>query len=141
MAQARTPRKGRLSLLLRVLASALLMGLVIRQVDWGVFAATVKAADPFYLSLSLLVSPLLVLVSAWKWPQWVKELGILALTFGILGQIIGLFTGFSAIEQAPDISPAMLAGGLKVSTITSLFGFLIFIVSLIIRIVHKPRLQ
>jgi len=34
----------------------------------------------------------------------------------------------------------MLAGGLKVSTITTLYGFLIFIVSLIIRIVQKPRL-
>jgi uncharacterized protein (TIRG00374 family) len=66
-AKAKTPSKGRLSLLLRVLASALLMGLVIRRVDWGVFVATVKAADPLYLSLSLLVSPVLVLISAWKW--------------------------------------------------------------------------
>jgi len=67
MAEAKKPRKGRLLLLLRVLASALLMGLVIRRVDWAEFLATVRAADPFYLSLSLLLSPLLVLISAWKW--------------------------------------------------------------------------
>ena len=56
-----------LGTLLRVLASALLMGLVIRRVDWEEFAATVRAARPFYLAMSLLVSPLLVLISAWKW--------------------------------------------------------------------------
>ncbi len=81
-----------------------------------------------------------VLLSAWKYPQWVKELGILALTIGILGQLIGLYSAFNAMEQAPDISPEMLAGGLKVSMITTLYGFLIFIISLVIRIVQKPRL-
>ena len=95
---------------------------------------------PLFMSILTLLL-VAVLVSAWKWPQWVKELGILALTVGILGQLIGLYTAFNAMEQTPDISPAMLAGGLKVSTITTLYGFLIFIVSLIIRIVQKPRIQ
>ncbi len=95
---------------------------------------------PLFMSILTLLL-VAVLISAWKYPQWVKEFGILALTFGILGQIIGLYSAFSAMEQAPDVSPSMLAGGLKVSTITTLYGFLIFIVSLVIRIIQKPRLD
>ena len=95
---------------------------------------------PLFMSvLTLLLAA--VLFAAWKYPHWVKELGILSLTFGILGQLIGLYTAFNAMEQTPGISPEMLAGGLKVSMITTLYGFLIFIISLIIRIVQKPRLQ
>jgi hypothetical protein len=94
---------------------------------------------PLFMSILTLLF-VAVLVSAWKFPQWVKELGILALTFGILGQLIGLYTAFNAMEQTPEISPSMLAGGLKISMITTLYGFLIFIVSLIIRVVQKPRL-
>jgi hypothetical protein len=35
------------------------------------------------------------------------------------------------------VSQAMLAGGLKVSSITSIYGLLIYIVSLLIQIVKK----
>lgn len=57
----------------------------------------------------------------------VKEIGILGLVVGIFGQFIGLYQTFIAIEQTGAISPALLAGGLKVSTITTLYGFVIFI--------------
>jgi uncharacterized protein (TIRG00374 family) len=52
---------------LRVLVSALLIGWIVRQIDWREFIATVTDAVPLYLILSLLVSPLLVLISALKW--------------------------------------------------------------------------
>ena len=52
----------------------------------------------------------------------VKSLGLLALVIGVLGQMIGLFEAFKAIEQMGSVSPAMLAGGLKVSSITTLWG-------------------
>ena len=51
MAEAKPPRKGRLSLLLRVVASALLMGLVIRRVDWAVFAATVSSLLAIWMGI------------------------------------------------------------------------------------------
>ena len=59
----------------------------------------------------------------------------------ILGQIIGLYAAFEAIEAAADISPAMLAGGLKVSLITTIYGLLIFVISLLIRLATKPRIR
>ena len=67
----------------------------------------------------------------------VKELGLLALAVGFLGQLLGLFGAFEGIEQMGGVSQAMLAGGLKVSSITSIYGLLIYIVSLLIQIVKK----
>ncbi|MGQ8336335.1 MotA/TolQ/ExbB proton channel family protein [Sunxiuqinia sp. A32] len=57
--------------------------------------------------------------------------GSLAIVSGFLGQAIGLVMAFNAIEAAGDISPAIVAGGLKVSMITPLYGTIIFILSLI----------
>ena len=67
----------------------------------------------------------------------VKELGLLALAVGFMGQLLGLFGAFEGIEQMGGVSQAMLAGGLKVSSITSIYGLFIYIVSLLIQIVKK----
>jgi len=63
---------------------------------------------------------------------YVKSVGLFTMITGILGQLIGLLEAFKAIERVGDISPAMLAGGLKVSMITTLFGILIYLVSILI---------
>lgn len=81
-----------------------------------------------------------VIVSFWKFPEWVKELGILALSIGILGQIIGLYSAFQGIEQAGEVSQQMMAGGLKVSSITTMYGLLIYILSVILQLINKPKL-
>lgn len=57
--------------------------------------------------------------------------GSLAIVTGFLGQAIGLISAFNAIEAAGDISPALVAGGLKVSMIAPVYGTLLFIFSLI----------
>lgn len=62
----------------------------------------------------------------------VKSIGLFAMITGILGQLIGLYTAFSAIEKAGDISPSLLAGGFKISMITTLYGMIIFLLSLLI---------
>lgn len=59
-----------------------------------------------------------------------KSIGLFALIIGILGQLIGLYDAFSTIEQIGEVSPSMLYGGFKVSMITTLFGILIYLVSL-----------
>jgi hypothetical protein len=64
--------------------------------------------------------------------KYVKSIGLFAMITGILGQLIGLFMAFSAIEVAQDISPAILAGGLKVSMITTLSGTFIYLLSILI---------
>lgn len=59
----------------------------------------------------------------------VREAGMLALAIGVLGQLIGLFDAFKAIEAMGGVSAAMLAGGLKVSSVTTIYGLIGFIIS------------
>lgn len=76
-----------------------------------------------------------------SWLSYIKSLGLLAFVLGMLGQFIGLFDAFKAIESGIDISPQLLVGGLRVSSITSIYGMIIFVVSYILwfvlDIMHK----
>jgi biopolymer transport protein ExbB/TolQ len=63
---------------------------------------------------------------------YLKSLGLFTMITGILGQLIGLMMAFNAIEQAADISPAIIAGGLKVSMITTLYGIMIYLFSILV---------
>ena len=65
----------------------------------------------------------------------IKTIGTFALITGILGQLIGLYQAFGIVEKMGDVSQSLLAGGLKVSTIPTLYGIFIFILSLILWIV------
>jgi flagellar motor component MotA len=60
---------------------------------------------------------------------YIKSIGLFSLVFGILAQLMGLYQAFSAIEEVGNISPALLAGGLKVSMITTIYGIIIFLIS------------
>ena len=62
----------------------------------------------------------------------IKSMGMFTLVCGILGQLIGLYQAFSVIERVGAISPALLAGGLKVSMISTLYGVLIFLLSYLV---------
>ncbi len=72
--------------------------------------------------------------------QWLKSIGTLGLVVGILGQLIGLYSAFSVMETTGGISPAILAGGLKVSLVTTLYGLLIYIIYLVCSMILK-RIQ
>lgn len=64
--------------------------------------------------------------------KYVKSIGLFTMITGILGQLIGLMDAFGAIEEMGDISPAIMAGGLKISMITTLTGIVIYLISIII---------
>ena len=63
---------------------------------------------------------------------YTRSIGLFAMIFGIFGQMLGLYQALSVIEQAGDISPALVFGGIKVSMIAPLYGVLIFLISLIL---------
>ena len=44
--------------------------------------------------------------------------------FGFLGTVIGMVQAFDDIERAGDISPTVVAGGMKVALITTVFGLI-----------------
>jgi len=58
----------------------------------------------------------------------IKAISLLGLTIGILGNLIGFYSAFERIEIMGNISPGVLAGGLKISLITPLYGLIIFII-------------
>ena len=78
--------------------------------------------------------------AAWKAPAWVKEIGLIALAFGFLGSFIGVMQAADIIQTHGDIAPNIIWGGMKVALITCVYGLIIFIVSLILRIIQKPRI-
>jgi len=59
-------------------------------------------------------------------------LGSLSFFLGLLGQGIGLSQALSAIQSFPSVSPAAVAGGLRVSMIPPLTGAILFTASGII---------
>ena len=81
-----------------------------------------------------------MLFAAWKFPAWVKEIGIAALVASILWTLLGLYQAFGALLRAPDISPIVIFGGLRVALISTIYGMGVYLISLIIRIVQKPRI-
>jgi len=56
-------------------------------------------------------------------------LGSLSFFIGLLGQGIGLSGALDAIQSFPSVSPAAVAGGLKVSMIPPLTGAILFTIS------------
>ena len=48
--------------------------------------------------------------------------------FGFLGTVWGMILAFDAIEQAGDISPSLVANGIKVALITTVAGLIVAMV-------------
>jgi len=60
----------------------------------------------------------------------VKQAGLFSAVMGFLGQMIGLYNAFKAIEEMGNVSQAMLMGGLKVSSISTIYGLIVFGIAL-----------
>jgi biopolymer transport protein ExbB/TolQ len=91
--------------------------------------------------MSILTLELIALLfAAWKAPAWVREIGLIALVTGLFSTMLGFAQAAAAIQAAGDISPSFVWGGVRVALITIMYGTLIYLVSLVIRIVQKPRL-
>lgn len=79
-------------------------------------------------------------LAAWKAPKWVKEIGIAALVVSIFWTLLGLYQVLDVINSIGDISTAVICGGLKVTLISILYGLIVYFISLIIRVIQKPRI-
>ncbi len=68
-------------------------------------------------------------LAAKKMLKLTSDVSLLGLVLGFFGSILGLIGAFDAIEAMADVSSGMMAGGLKVSFLTVLFGSFVFLVS------------
>lgn len=55
---------------------------------------------------------------------WIALFIALAPMLGFLGTVIGMVEAFDNIERAGDISPTIVAGGIKVALLTTVFGLI-----------------
>jgi biopolymer transport protein ExbB len=60
--------------------------------------------------------------------SWISLFIATAPMLGFLGTVIGMVQAFDAIEAAGDISPTLVAGGIKVALLTTLFGLVVAII-------------
>ena len=59
----------------------------------------------------------------------IASIGLFTLAWGVTGQILGLIAAFDVIEANDGVSMAILAGGLKISFLPTLFGLITFMVA------------
>lgn len=59
---------------------------------------------------------------------WLSLFISLAPMFGFMGTVVGMVLAFDAIEQAGDISPSLVAGGIKVALLTTVFGLIVAVI-------------
>ncbi|MEW5845730.1 MAG: MotA/TolQ/ExbB proton channel family protein [Bacteroidota bacterium] len=59
---------------------------------------------------------------------WIALFIALAPMLGFMGTVIGMIGAFDAIQAAGDISPALVAGGIKIALITTVFGLIVAII-------------
>ena len=66
-------------------------------------------------------------------------LGGFSAVWGIMAQGLGIWQALTAIQQADDVSPAIVVGGIKYSMITPLYGIIIFLISSVLWFILKTR--
>jgi hypothetical protein len=81
------------------------------------------------LVLVLIVKGLLKKGNVDKTMGLIGSIGLFSIAWGFFGLMLGLIGAFDAIEAAKDISPSVLAGGLKVGLLAPSFGTFIFLIA------------
>ena len=66
--------------------------------------------------------------------SWITLFIAMAPSLGFLGTVIGMVMSFDEIQQKGDISPTIVAGGMKVALITTIYGI---IVALILQVFYN----
>lgn len=60
--------------------------------------------------------------------SWITLFIAMAPSLGFLGTVIGMVQAFDDIQKAGDISPTVVAGGMKVALLTTIFGIVVALV-------------
>ena len=106
---------------------------------------------PVFMSV-LTILLVAIFFAAWKAPRWVKEIGVFALVFGFLGTVLGLQQVLSALQSMAAergegitsifdlVPPRVLLGGVKITLIPVIYSAIIYMVSIVVRVIQKPRL-
>lgn len=95
---------------------------------------------PWMMSVLTLLLVALFFV-AWKAPNWVKETGKAALAFGFLSLFMGIHQAAHFLAHAnPAVDSNIIWGGMSVAMIPAMYGIIIYLISLVILVIQKPRI-
>lgn len=89
-----------------------------------------------YSNLLILIVCIIMIIMAFlksdksdKLVGLVKHLSLFGLVWGFLGFFVGMIQAFDSIAVATDISPNVLAVGLKIGLLSPSFGMVVFLIS------------
>jgi biopolymer transport protein ExbB len=60
--------------------------------------------------------------------SWITLFIAMAPSLGFLGTVVGMVMAFDDIQRQGDISPTIVAGGMKVALITTIYGIIVALV-------------
>ena len=84
---------------------------------------------------------ILVIIASNKRKHLVRSLGLLAFIVGLLSSFLGIYSAIAVIEQVGNASPTIVAGGVKIALTTFIYGIFIFVVSIVLDIVNKNKVE
>ncbi|MCG6187073.1 MotA/TolQ/ExbB proton channel family protein [Maribellus maritimus] len=64
-----------------------------------------------------------------KSKELMTHIGWFAVAWGFMGRTFGLISAFNAVEASGELTPKLLAGGLKMALVDPLFGIFVFVVA------------
>ncbi|WBX70805.1 MotA/TolQ/ExbB proton channel family protein [Tenacibaculum retecalamus] len=89
-----------------------------------------------YPTLLMLIICIVLLVKAFlksneneKLISLVKHISLFALVWGFLGQMVGIISTFDSVESFGNVSPGILADGIKIALLNPVFGMFVFLIS------------
>jgi hypothetical protein len=123
------------------------------QTGLGYMLEAHKIGGPYMKVISILAI-LMIVILIWKaWEVFGKKhadyklldlilmAGSLAAATGIFSQIVGIVQALEAIRAAADISPEIVMGGAIVSFYAPIWGFMVFIFSLLFYFILKEIIK
>lgn len=78
-----------------------------------------------------------LLLALWKMPAHMRELGELALCVGLLSFLFGLYGMSDVLRNTGDVPAHIVWAGLRVALIAPLYGLLVYLLSLVLRLIRK----
>ena len=60
--------------------------------------------------------------------SWISLFIALAPMLGFMGTVLGMIEAFDKIQAAGDMNPSLVAGGIKIALLTTVFGLIVAII-------------
>lgn len=102
---------------------------IIGKLNDGGPAITYPMLIIFFVILALIVKGIIEKKPSEKTVQLINHLGWFVVAWGFLGRTFGLIMAFDKVEAAGDLTPRLLADGLKMALVDPLMGILIFLIA------------